>query len=64
MALVAGNEDIVLLLKDYCKICATKKLRILEIFNVTPDEAHGLKKAGTRIKRVSCDCERDVIDNK
>ena len=59
MALVSGNEDIVMIIQPYCEDCAKRKLSILKIYqNITHEEQHELKNAKIRLCKIKCDCQR------
>jgi hypothetical protein len=56
MALVSGNEDIVIIHSGYCKVCIYNKIKILKLFNITLNDVHKLKKCGVKILKIKCDC--------
>jgi hypothetical protein len=57
MGLVYGNEDIVVILKNYCEKCAHDKLNIIKTFPIDKQNATDLiKKYGVRPCRIKCEC--------
>jgi hypothetical protein len=57
MALIDGPDDIVLIKKPYCNKCATKKLDILETYNVNHYELLKLMQCNTKTYAIKCDCK-------
>jgi hypothetical protein len=56
LAIVASNEDAVLLLKPYCVTCATIKLDVIRFCSISTEDAKDLvKTCGVRCVRVKCD---------
>lgn len=56
MALVSGNEDIVVIVGTFCKICAEQKLGMLQYWVIDDDEVAKLKNHKVRFVRVSDNC--------
>lgn len=57
LALVATNEDFVILVDDvFCVPCATRKLNILRIMGLTHSQANELKQYKLRFLKIRCDC--------
>ena len=62
MCLIKGSEDIVIILKNYCELCATAKLSIIKTFPIDKNDATNLiKNYGIRPCRIKCECEFDPI---
>lgn len=56
IALVQGDEDIVLILLPFCKFCATNKLNILKLYNAEPEDIMTLLKLKTKVYKITCEC--------
>lgn len=56
MALVQGNEDVVVIAGDHCQKCAQRKLQVLKHFAVDKDEVQRLVKWGVKVVKVRDDC--------
>ena len=58
LVIISSNEDAVLVLKPFCKICATNKLDAIRFCNISLEDAKDLAKTcGTRMCRVKCECK-------
>jgi len=58
MVLVGSNDDIVLVVKNFCIKCANEKLDILKIFQITIESENELKKLGVRGYNIKCICNK------
>lgn len=56
MALIASDEDVILIKNPYCKKCANMKLDILKIYSITNDDLKDIIKSGS-IKKYNVKCE-------
>jgi len=58
MALVATNEDVILLGKKYCEKCAVDKFQILKFYSITDEDFYILKhECKTKIYHIKCTCK-------
>jgi len=57
MVLVGSNDDIVLVMKNFCMKCADEKLDILRIFQISKESEMELKKMKVKGYNIKCHCK-------
>ena len=61
MALIYGNDDVIMILKNYCEKCANDKLRIIKTFPIDKQNATDMiKNYGIRPCRIKCECTHNL----
>ena len=60
MILVGDNEDVILVLKPYCKTCLRCKKEVLRTFALDREDVHEMRKLGVRMCKVECVCNNIV----